>query len=161
MSNVVAGVAYGTPRTGPKSILIGNPSIQIFRKMLVKNTSTADELVILEGLVVARVAGEIYKPLAVEEIPVTNADPAGDVPDALSAALAVVVDKQIVVPVQDGDGPGDHTIICAVGGELDQSMIRFADGETWADLTDAQKTALDDALRLWGLNLAPRLDLEI
>ena len=161
MSNVVAGVAFGTSRKGPKSILIGNPAIQVFRKALVENTSAADEIEILEGLVVTRVSGETYRPLAVADIPVTNADPDGSVPDALSAALAVVADKRVAVPVQDGDGPGTQTIICAVGGELDRSMIRFIGGETWDALTDAQKTAIDDALRLWGLNLAERQELDI
>jgi hypothetical protein len=161
MSNVVAGVATGEARKGPKSILIGNPAIQIFRKALVKNTSATDGIEILEGLVVSRVSGETYKPLTVAEIPVTNADPEGAVPDALSAALAVVVDKRVVVPVQDEAGPGTQTIICAVGGELDRSMIRFTGGETWEALTDAQKTAIDDALRLWGLNLTERQELEI
>jgi hypothetical protein len=154
-------VAYGAERKGPKSILIGNPAIQVFRKAVVENTSTANEMEILEGLVVSRVSGETYKPLTVAEIPVTNAEPEGDAPDALSAALCVVVDKRAAVPVQDDDGPGTQTVICAAGGELDRSMIRFAGGETWEALSDGQKTAIDDALRLWGLNLAERLELEI
>ena len=154
MGQQTAGVAYGDPRTDPKSIRIGNPSIWVDRKTRVENTSTTDTIEITEGLVMECVSEDIYKPLNVANIPATPTD-------ALWAALVVVIDKKVTVPVQDADGPGYAVVFGAASAELDESMIHFGDGKTWKDLTSDQQYALDDALRLWGLTLAERLDFTL
>jgi hypothetical protein len=116
-------------------IFVGQPESTWMRIFPVKN-ATAAEIDVPYGLVVYEGTDGKFVPLTVIDATLNQ------------KRLAVVVDENVKVPATSDVGCN-----LAIAGELDRAQL-IVDGTVWADLSDANRIALETAMKLWGFGLA-------